>query len=136
MKKIVEKLLHIEKQTSEEKGPYILFALFLREDSPDRWDLLVSAPWVSEDKYKAIEYLADALKRTLQPAELIRLSRIVPIETDNPALNSLHKAVQVEHGIVEMKNCDFFDMPIRHAYFITSGNDYDSPSDKVMQQTS
>lgn len=33
MKEIINKLMAIEKETSEEKGEYNLFALFLREDS-------------------------------------------------------------------------------------------------------
>src|SRR5437667_89713 len=41
MNEFVEHLKDIEVEISDERGPFILFALFLREDSPDRWDLVV-----------------------------------------------------------------------------------------------
>ena len=73
-----------------------------------------------------------SVKGSQQPDEMNRSSRICIIE----ALDLLHDRVQVEHGFVEMKNFDFFDMPIRKAYIITSRNDFDSASDKEMHQTS
>ena len=43
MREQVEKLQNVEKNLSESKGQFELFALFLREDSPDKWDLLSAA---------------------------------------------------------------------------------------------
>ena len=40
----------LEAEIAQKKGDFSLFALFLREDAPDRWDLLVSAPWASSNK--------------------------------------------------------------------------------------
>ena len=35
---LTEKFAELESHIAEEKGPFALFALFLREDVPDRWD--------------------------------------------------------------------------------------------------
>ena len=43
VEQMVEKLASVEREVSSEKGDFRLFALFLREDAQDRWDLLVSA---------------------------------------------------------------------------------------------
>ena len=45
MKKFIEKIVSLEQTISTEKGDFVFFALFLREDAQDKWDLVVSAPW-------------------------------------------------------------------------------------------
>lgn len=119
MKKLVEKLLKVELRLSQERGAFELFALFLREDSPDRWDLLISSAWVAENKSEAIRLIVTKLKKVLSPNELIAISRVVTIDRGNPALDALHSAVQVEHSIAEVKNSNFFGLNIVHAYLIT-----------------
>src|SRR5208283_5659406 len=61
MKEIVQKLVEAEREMAEEKGPFLIFALFLREDAPDRWDVIVAAPWVTADKAGALQYIANKL---------------------------------------------------------------------------
>lgn len=123
MKELVEKLVSLERDISTEKGGFSLFALFLREGSPDRWDLVVSAPWVKVDKRETLDYFAKQLRSRLQTQELISLSRIVLIDEGNPNLEAIHKAITVEHGIAEVKNSSFFGLEIKHAYIITSKRD-------------
>jgi hypothetical protein len=120
MKEIIEKLIQIEKATSKEKGEYELFGLFLRENSSSKWDLLVSANWILNDKEKALKYLAEKLQNILSPQELLSISRIVIIEQNNPALPSLQQAIHVEHGTAEIRASNFFGLNIQHAYLITS----------------
>ena len=125
MKKLVEKLANLEEEVAQEKHEkFLLFALFLREDAPALWDLLVSAPWIEKNEYEAIKYLADKLKKHLRPEEILKLSRIVVIQKRNRYLHELKEAIQkaihVEHGIAEIKNSNFFGLDIKHAYVITS----------------
>jgi len=120
MKEIAQKLVKVEREVSLEKGMVSLFALVLREDAPDLWDLLIAAPWIAANKEDAIKYIAGKLKDILTPQELMTLSRIVVIEQDNPSLETLQHAVHVEHGLMEIQNSMFFGLPIEHAYIITS----------------
>ena len=120
MKELVDKLAKIEKDMSAEKGNFLLFALFLREDAPDLWDLLVAANWVEKDKAESLKYMANHLSKNLKPNQLIKLSRILFIDLDNPGLKAIHKAINVEHGNVEIKDSNFFGLQIKHAYLITS----------------
>ena len=39
MKAPAEALLQVERSISREKGPFSLFALFLREEAPGKWAL-------------------------------------------------------------------------------------------------
>lgn len=105
---------------AEEKGPFDLFALFLREDAPGKWDLVVAAEWIEKNKQEALKYISDALKTKLSQSELIKLSRISIIDESNPALGALQSAMHVEHGMADIKDSNFFGLQIKHAYLITS----------------
>ncbi len=39
MKNVAERLRANENEMSSEKGPFLLFALMLREDAPDLWGI-------------------------------------------------------------------------------------------------
>ncbi len=117
---ILEKLIKIERQVSLEKGDFDLFALFLREDSFEKWDVLVSAMWISADKGEALKYLASKVQNSLNQEELLRISGIIIIEESNPALPALQQAISIEHSSAEIKNSNFFGLQIKHAYLITS----------------
>jgi len=120
MKEIVNKLRAIEREIAVEKGPFLFFALFLREDAPDLWDLMVAAPWITGDKPSALKYIAEKVKTGLEVDELLKISRIVLIEEKNQALEALQQAIHVEHGAAEIEDSNFWGLPIKHAYLITS----------------
>lgn len=120
MKEMIEKFRVIESTLSEEKGEFNLFALFLREDSANKWDLLVSADWIEDNKSDSLQVIARKIQDHLDKKELVNLSRIVLIEDDNPALEAFHKAVSVEHGSAEIQDSNFFGLQIKHAFIITS----------------
>lgn len=120
MKQIVEKFQKEEASIAMEKGDFDLFALFLREDAPNKWDLLVAADWIDRDKSNAIKYLAKRVQHILSKKELLQLSRIVIIEESNPALAAFNSAFHVEHGSTEIQNSNLFGLQINHAYLITS----------------
>jgi hypothetical protein len=120
MKEIIEKLSKIEKETSLEKGEYGLFALFLREDSNNKWDIVVAASWIDENKGEALKYLAHKIQQSLTQREILQISHISIIENNHHALISLQKAIHVEHGIFEIKDSIIFDVHIKHAFLITS----------------
>jgi hypothetical protein len=120
MKEIIIKFIEIERITSAEKGVYDLFALFLREDSSNKWDIVVAANWIGKNKEDALNYLGKKIQMTFTPAELLLISRIVIIEESNPELPALQQAISIEHGSAEVKDSNFFGLQIKHAYLITS----------------
>lgn len=120
MKQLVEKLIALERQISTKKGEFSLFALFLREDAQDKWDLVAAAAWLEADKKKALDYLAQQLQSSLEPQELLSLSRIVLVDIDDPALQAVSRMTKGEHQITEVKDHNFFGLEIKDAYIITS----------------
>ena len=120
MKELLEKLKKIEKETSAEKGNYDLFALFLREESPGKWDILVAASWIKGNIEATLKYLAPKIQHSFTQNELLQISRMVIIEENNPELPGLQQDINIEHGSSEIKDATFFGLQIKHAIFITS----------------
>ncbi len=120
MRTLVDKLQEVERRLCEERGAFALFALFEREDATGVWDLVVSAPWIEEDRRDALDHMFARLRRALSQDELRLIAKIAVVPPEDPLLQAMQKAVQVEHGAVEIKDGVFFDMRINHAHVITS----------------
>jgi len=117
---LTDKFAELESYVAGEKGGFTLFALFMREDAPDRWDLMVSAPWAGGDKQSTVNYLIGQIKSRLGEEGLRSLARIVVIDPHGAAVQALNRAIQIEHGRVEVRDRHFFGLPVKHAYIITS----------------
>lgn len=119
-KKIAGKLMVTEKSLSERNGKFQLFALMLREDALDKWDLVVAAPWIEENRSDALKLIVNEVKTTLTDNEILVLSRIVIMNTSNPGLEAMISAVHSTHSLTEIKDCNFSGLQIKHMYLITS----------------
>lgn len=120
MKELVDKLKLLETDISQKKGEFSLFALLLREDAQNKWDLVASASWFWTDKKKTLDYLAKQLRSRLTSDELLTLSRIVLVEESDPMLIAIQQAFQARHVPVEVQDCNLFGLQIQHAYIFTS----------------
>ena len=120
MNEIVDKLMGVERHAAAEKGDFALFAAFVREDAGEKWDLVVSAPWLEENRKEGFHYLVGQVASRLTSDELFTLSRVVVVDEDNPGVKALHETVQTKHARVEMVDCVLFGMKMKRAYIITS----------------
>ena len=120
MKELLERFIRIERTLSDEKGGFALFALFLREDAADKWDLIVAAPWIELDRKEALSLITKNIQDTFASEELSLLSRVVLVDLANPAVEAVNQAVAIQHGQAEVRDSNFFGLQIKHAYIITS----------------
>jgi hypothetical protein len=120
MREQATKLQVVERVLSKSHGPFELFALFLREDASNKWDLLISSDWARADKKGSLSIIVREIKKVLTSDEQLMLSRLIVLEKDNVALNALQSAMHVEHGMAEVQDCNFNGLVIKHAYLITS----------------
>jgi hypothetical protein len=120
MNAFVEKLQRIERRLSAERGPFELFAAFGPDSTLRLWDLLVTAPWLDDWGLPEMQIIASQLNAEFALPEILKFSRVAIIEHDNPGLQAIHSAVEVEHGLREFRNVTFFDVEILHAYIVTS----------------
>lgn len=121
MKKTLEKLKLVEQELAGKHGPFTLFAYVLPADAElERWDLLVAGPWVESPNRDIIREIVESLQRYFTLEEMILLGAVVPITRPNPGLDAMHEEVQVEHGLVEIRDFQFYQVDIAKGYVITS----------------
>jgi len=92
----------------------------LRDESPDKWDLVISAPWIDTLKLRALEEFVKKTTAIIGTQELFTLSRIVTLDQDDPNLDTILQTVQVDDHDAprELQSPDFFDLNIKHAYIL------------------
>ena len=120
MKRLLEKMVALERDISRKKGDFSFFALFVRENSPDHLDLVAAAPWLKDNERKIRSYFAKELQSRLDPQEVLALSGLIFLGEDDPKLVRVQRNLAVEHGLIEVKDEEFFGMGMKRAYIITS----------------
>ncbi|MBU0667842.1 hypothetical protein KJ951_02390 [Patescibacteria group bacterium] len=118
MRELVAKFVELEKTVSDKYGEFKLFALFLREDA-DHWDLVLSADWLKRNDIEFLKYISQELKKTIGN-NIVNLSKVVIVDTQNEDLKSLTASIEIEHGMIGIRNCNFFGLEIKDAFIITS----------------
>ena len=119
MNKLNHKMVKIEKYLANQNGEFQLFALFLREGSPGKLDVLVSARWIDANKQQALKIITEQLTTKLNKEELISLSRVVVIDIDNKALSATNQFLPVGNKIAEIHDKNLFGLDIKQAFFIS-----------------
>ena len=114
-------LREVEDTLSRQWGEFVLFALLMREDSLDKWDLVVSAFWVGRhDRRSVIQDIADALKAKAPRVDLAAISRIVVLDPGDPFVKAVTRNVKIEHGCFECHDCWFDGVFIRRGLIVTA----------------
>ena len=90
------KYAKIHRRIVRKRGAFDFFALFLREDAPGLWDLLVAAPWTQPNRPQALRYMWKELNETLTTADKMELSRVVILDRHHPSLREFQRDVPVE----------------------------------------
>ena len=120
MKELFDKMRKREEVISRRKGGFNLFALMLRDGADNQWDILVSAPWIKNDKTNALKFISSELRKGLKEAEILAISRVIAVEDFEPVMKAFHSAINVEHGSIEFERCTLFGLEIKRAFVITS----------------
>jgi hypothetical protein len=115
---LLGKLAAVEHRISTLKGPFDLFGIFLRDDAPGVWDLVVAAPWLKDSNMKSLDFLAGELQRTLRVEDLMKLSGIQIISPQTP-INFETAGVPRAQATGEMREFSFNGIPIEMAHIIT-----------------
>jgi hypothetical protein len=118
MKIDIEKLRQLMHDLSREKGEFSFFALFLREDAPNVWDLVVSSPWLKARDLKTLGEFVERLIAAIGKEQVLSISRVVALDADDPAFDDV--TVSLEDGLIEIRDADFFGMRMRRGYILRS----------------
>lgn len=79
---------------------------------------MVSATWLGEEKLADLRDLARLLSEELGEDQLKQFSRIVILDTSDPALNAVLSAISVEDGEVRVQQSNFFGLQIEDALIL------------------
>lgn len=112
------KLDRVLKSIEAERGPFVLAGLFMREDSPGRWDLVVSAPWLQRGKLVALGEFVKRLSDALGQEEVLNLSRIVTLNRKDAALKRILQELGSITKPVEKVGNNLFGLPLEHAHVL------------------
>jgi len=117
---VVIKLTGMAKKIEASKGRLELLGLFLRDDSPDLWDIVIAAPWLKADERVSFEYVANELREALADEELAGLSRIVILEHGGAVLQSFLESFSSHAGVADVHFVTEGGAIIRKAYIIVA----------------
>lgn len=117
---LVNKLKAIELKLSQEKGSFKLFGLFLRSDVENKWDILVSANWIGDERKKFLDTIVTLINSEVEASELTDISRLIILNPDEPIVRTINTLINVEHGDVVFNNNIVGNIRIEKAIIITS----------------
>jgi hypothetical protein len=114
------KMREVEADLARERGGVLFFGLLKSADLPDRWDVVITARWVTDSQLTDLRYLADKLRSRLTPDEMLSLARIVLLAPDESSLLARGGLFDIKQGSLQLVNVPINDMVITHAYVITA----------------
>jgi hypothetical protein len=120
MREVAEKLVSLEQRLADEKGPFAFFALVKAETEPERWDLVVSAPWIAADTKSGIKYIIEELNKTLSLRETALIPRVVALREEDPFLGWNRMLYQGRGVPAEMTGNIINGILLPDSYIITS----------------
>ena len=128
-KKIKEALRDVTKR----KGKFYLAMLVQTSpDLPQRWSLVVSAPWIDSSGLRsAVSYLSSQLATYLDRNSLSVIDRISPIPTTQAIIENVRRSsrLDLEDPEVPMRNWQIGDWFIPYGYlFVSDPNPQRTPA--------
>lgn len=130
---IAQKLQFAEEKVAEEYGDFFLFGLFERQETPGRWDLVASAPWLETDR-DGIGKLIALLRKNMDTGDWKVVSRVVPLDPSAEFVEWITTHYTLSHQVKEVYSGGFSDAAVGHAILITS-NSSPSPARVAAEQT-
>ncbi len=124
-KPTIEGLVKFEREFSEDHGPFVFFGFLLTAyddylQSGGDWVVTAAAPWSTDYHAPARKVFSKGVDDILNIERWWRPPRSTLLRPDNPGLDPIHDALEIEHGLVELLDVELFGKEIRRAYIITS----------------
>lgn len=120
----IEALVKFEREFSEEYGPFAFFGfLWTAYDdylqSGNDWIVTASAPWSTDYDEPARRAFSEGVGEVLEIEEWWKRPRSRLLLPDDPSLDPLYDALEIQHDLVEIIDVELFGKEVRRAYIIT-----------------
>jgi hypothetical protein len=117
---LLEKCKAAELKISADKGPFTLFAIVQREGTMTDWDILLSAFWFGQDPKEILDFAVTNLLRAFAQNELLALSRVIPLQMEDPILRHFTSIYVVEHGNIPLPPMHVAGLTLSRGLLLTS----------------
>ena len=102
---MVEKIKNLIRQVEADKGGIVLFMLWKDAPEVDKWAVVISASWLNAvDQRTSLDYWIKILQRNLDQQELLSISRVSFLRTDDPFVQMMTRSLNVSGGAVRFTN--------------------------------
>jgi hypothetical protein len=92
MRKFIERLGKVLEEVQTERGPIDFAALIEREETPGKYDLVISAEWITNEK-PFYELIASKLSRSLTDADWQLYSRTVVLDPHGEFMQEFSRVI-------------------------------------------
>ena len=116
---LARRLQIAEKAIASTHGQFVLFVLAEREETPGKWDLLVSAFWLDTNR-QGVQQMVDLLKPYLAESDWIALASITPLAPTLEYVRWIAQKYNVQHNSQEVVDTFWDSLFIPHGYIITA----------------
>ncbi|MDE3055411.1 MAG: hypothetical protein KGI80_01755 [Verrucomicrobiota bacterium] len=131
MKQVIEKLKAVISVLEKEHERLLIFALFLREEPFEKWDIVVSSAWLNSKELGSYKLVTSKVQEVLSESELAQFSRIVLLDPEDPVVSFLLELETIKNGgYKELPGdvlSDKFGFTIKRAYLLRSQRNDEHP---------
>jgi hypothetical protein len=118
--KLFNKFCTIERELSEEKGPFKLFALIELEEVPGQWDVVMSSKALPDRDMETLRFVVNKIYAIVNKKEIVNVSRVIVLDVNEPFVTKIEHLLSRIHNPKEIFNCEIDDLKIKHAHIIVS----------------
>ncbi|HIE02140.1 MAG TPA: hypothetical protein EYP59_17955 [Thiotrichaceae bacterium] len=118
--KFFNKFCTIERELSEEKGPFKLFALIELEEVPGQWDVVMSSKALPDRDMKTLRFVVNKIYAIVNQKEIVNVSRVIVLDVNEPFVIEIEKFLSRMHNPKEIFNCEIDELKIKQAHIIVS----------------
>lgn len=129
---LMESVRGAEGTMAREYGEFALFGLFQTEETAGKWDVVVSAPWLTTNR-AGIQRVVDGLSAFLAPGDWSKIGGVVPLPPDSEFVRTTARVIGGwEHKITETGSFNAGDVQVIRAVVITAGKEAGGVAERLL----
>lgn len=118
--KLFNKFCRLERELSEEKGPFKLFALIELEEVPGQWDVVMSSKELPDRDMETLRFVVNKIYAIVSKKEVVKVSRVIILNVNEPFVTEMERFLSRTNNPKEFFHCEIDDLQIKHAHIIVS----------------
>ncbi len=120
---MVEKFKQILQVIKENKGIVNVFAIIKMDEITDKWSVIFSAPWITQENTTEIfNYIRQLLIDNLSREEILTIARLSVFTNNEHLIQLILGSVRVQNGEINLKDTSLNGYKIHEAYIFESTN--------------